>query len=157
MIFLSFSACAQSRSLDKFYDKYKSSGKAEASISFSPSFMLSACFQGKEKEKDSEQNWLKKVTMVRLLILDKGNAPSAGEWSALAGSLRNDNFEEMVSIRKGKDRLQLLSAERNGGLKEMVFLAAGEDGGGLFLHFKGHFTAADLEKMQSALQEKDSQ
>jgi len=156
LVVMTLSACAQTSSLDRFYNKFKSSSEGDANIAISPNFMLQACFSGKDNIKGEAGSWLKKVTEVRLLILDQKKAPTAREWSDLFGSLVDDHFEELFSIRKGKDRVQLMSADRKGDLKELVFLAAGEDGGGLFLHFKGHFTAADLEKMQSALQENQS-
>ena len=152
--FLCLSACAQTSALDRFYDKFKSSGTSDANISISPNLMLSACFQGKGREED---NWLKKVTQVRMLIIDAKKAPSSKEWSDLSGSLLADHFDELMSVRKGRDRVQLMSADRGADLKEVVFLAAGQDGGGILLHFKGHFTTADLAKMQFALQEKNEQ
>ena len=158
MVVMTLSACAQTSSLDRFYNKFKTASEGEANFTINPSFMLQACFSGKDKDNDKSEagTWLKKVTEVRLLILDQKKAPTAREWSDLAGSLVEDHFEELFSVRKGKDRVQLMSADRKDGLKELVFLAAGEDGGGIFLHFKGHFTAADLEKMQSALHDNQS-
>ncbi|HWK07505.1 MAG TPA: DUF4252 domain-containing protein [Puia sp.] len=139
-----------SPSLDKFYDRFCSENKDGNSLSIDPGFLLNASFSGKE----SNSGWMHKITKVRLLLLDDKKTPAREqEWRELSQSLQKDQFEELLTIRQGKDRVQLLSKERGDGQKEVVFLAGGKDGGGLFIHFRGHFTAADMEKIQSALQD----
>jgi uncharacterized protein DUF4252 len=155
LAFMAFtlSACAQESGFDKFYNKYKNSGQIDGNISIDPGFLLNASFSsgGNSNEKDG---WMHKITRVRVLILDGKKNPLAGEdLKALNKSLRSEQFEELVSVRKGKDNVQLLDKERKDGLKEVVFLATGEDGGGLFIEFRGNFTDHDLEKIQSAIQD----
>lgn len=142
---------AQSASLDRFCAKYKSSGENGLSISGDPNFLISACFKGDGSETGS---WLKRVKQVQVLILDKEHGPSPREWSDLSSGLHEDRFEELVSIRKGHDRVQLMSADRAEGGKEIVFLASGEENGGMLVRFSGRFTSRDLEKMQEAIQNK---
>ena len=140
----------ESPALDRFYNRVNSENKDGNSISIDPSFMLNASFAGKESNKD----WIHKITKVRLLILDdKKTSGLQQELTELSQSLQKDQFEELLTIRKGQDRVQLLSKDRKDGQKEVVFLAAGKEGGGLFIHFRGHFTAADMEKIQSTLQD----
>jgi hypothetical protein len=140
----------ESPSLDKFYNRFSSENKDGNSISIEPGFLLNANFSGKE----SNGSWMHKITKVRLLILDdKKTSSRQQEWNELSQSLQKDQFEELLTIRKGKDRVQLLSKDRRDGQKEVVFLAGDKDGGGLFIHFRGHFTAADMEKIQSSLQD----
>lgn len=159
LAFMAFtlSACAQESGLDKFYNKYKNSGNIDGSISIDPGFLLKASFSSGEKEGEhggDKSDWLHKVTRLRVLILDGKKTPSAvQDWKVLSRSLREEQFEELVSVRNGKDNMQLLDKERKDGLKEIVFLAAGEDGGGLFIAFRGNFTASDLEKIQAAIQD----
>jgi hypothetical protein len=154
---ITFSACAQESGLDKFYNKYKNSGNVDGNISIDPGFLLKASFSSGEKDGEragGKSNWLHKVTRLRVLILDGKKTPSAvQDWKVLSRCLREEQFEELVSVRNGKDNMQLLDKERKDGLKEIVFLAAGEDGGGLFIEFRGNFTASDLENIQSALQD----
>ena len=155
---LSLSACAQHAALDKFYAKFHGSSNNGLSISMDNNFMLNACFSGKEgSAKSDSDGWFKKVTQIRLLILDEKNAPSAKEWSALSSSLRDDHYEDLVSIRQGGDRVQLMSADVSGGLKDVVFIACGTEGGGMLVNFKGRFTEKDLEKMQDELNKKSSE
>jgi hypothetical protein len=150
---VSLSACAQESGLDKFYNKYKNSGQIDGNISIDPSFLLNASFSSGGKS-DEKGGWMHKITRIRVLILDGKKAPLAGaDLRGLSRSLRSEQFEELVSVRKGKDNVQLLDKECKDGLKEIVFLATGEDGGGLFIEFRGNFTARDLEKIQSAIQD----
>lgn len=157
-LIITLSACGQAQrrsgdespSLDRFYDHFNADGQAN-SISLDPGFMLTASFSGKNK---SNGNWIQKVTKVRLLILDdKKTTMQRADWNELTQSLQQDRFEELLSIRKGSDRVQLLSKERRDGDKEIVFWAGGKDGGGLLLHFRGPFTEKDMEEMQSAVRD----
>ena len=174
----SLSACAQQSHLDKFYQKYHSSdgvsfssgssggssgsvkisgdsGGSGGSISIDPSFLLNANFSGKG---DEDNNWMRKITNLRLLILDGEKTPSAQrQWAELEESLRQDGFEELITVRKGKDRFRLLSKNDQGDMKQMAFLVAGKDGSGLFFHFRGHFTEKDMARIQTSLQEHESQ
>lgn len=156
LLAITLSSCAQSSSLDRFYNKFRSSGEVKGEISLDPVFLLNASFSGDGS--NDNKNWLQKITQVQLLILDAKKTPSVqGEWSELSHSLQQDQFDELVTIRKGKEKLQLLSKERKDGLKEVVFVAGDKEGSGLFIHFSGHFTAKDLEKIQSSLQNNDKE
>ncbi|HEY4065051.1 MAG TPA: DUF4252 domain-containing protein [Puia sp.] len=173
-VITSLSSCAQQSHLDKFYQKYHStdgitfsagtssggsinmSGDSGTNISIDPSFLLNANFSGNSGGTDN--NWMRKVTNLRLLILNGEKNPGAEQqWTELEGSLRQDGFEELITVRHGKDRFRLLSKEGQGDIKQIALLIAGKEGGGLFFHFKGHFTEKDMDRMRSALQEHDSQ
>lgn len=157
----SFSSCAQSTHLDNFYRKYQpASGedgdKGSGSISFDPSFMLHACFSG-EANKGSK-GWMQKISNIRLFFVDAKKTPAAREeWSELEQSLNQDKFEELFVVRKGTDRMRLLSKDSKSDQKEVAFLVVGQDGNGMFFHFRGHFTSKDLESLQLDLQKHDSQ
>jgi hypothetical protein len=136
-------------SLDKFYERFNSEGK-EGQLSFDPGFMLNASFSGKNSDNSS---WIHKVTHVRLLILgDKKTHAQQEEWKGLPRLLQDDRFENLLTIRQGQDRVELLSKERKDGDKDIVFWTGDKDGGGLLIHFRGPFSARDMEKIQSALQ-----
>jgi hypothetical protein len=140
-------ACGQRAPLDKFYDKYSAPGMNGDNVSIDPSFMLNASFSG-----DKKGDWFHKVTQVKLLLIDGKKPSAAGEWSDLSQSIQSEDLEELFSVRKGSDRVQLLSKDRKDGQKEIVFVAGGKTGGGIFIQFSGHFTSADLAQMESSLQ-----
>jgi hypothetical protein len=154
-ILVTFTACAQSSHLDKFYHKYHDN--AENNNGFDPGLLFSASFSGKSSD-DKDDNWLHKVTSVRCLIIDGKKTPDAGqEWSDLSASLKADHFEEWFSVKKGQGRVQLLSLDGKDSLEDIACLIVGDDGGGLFFHLRGHFTAADKARMESALQSHDNE
>jgi hypothetical protein len=113
------------------------------SISVDPKFMLSASFKGSD-----DGDWFHKITQVKMMILDKTNA-------TLSRDLHNQRFEDLFSVRKGGDLLQLMSRQGRAGLRDIAFLAGGKDGG-LYFRFSGKFTQQDLDKMAASLQEKNT-
>lgn len=154
LLVITLTSCAQSSGLDRFYNKFSADGKVSGDLSLDPAFLLNASFSGDSN--NDNKTWLHKITRVRLLILDAKKTPSVqGEWSELSQSLKEDRFDELLMIRKGKERLQLLSKDGKDGQKEVAFLAGDKEGSGIFIHFCGHFTAKDLEQMQSSLQNND--
>lgn len=156
-----FSACAQQSHLDKFYRQYHDNGDNPG---LDPGFLFSASFgshseaYGSRDNGGNDSDWMRKITAIRCMIIDGKKTPNAaGEWSDLTGALRADHFEEWFSIRKGTGRVQLLSRDKGDTMEEIACLIVGDDGSGLFFHLRGHFTAADRARMQSALQSHDSE
>ena len=126
---------------------FAGSAQTSASFSIDPSFMLTANFKG-----SSDGDWIHKVTQLQVMVMDGKKAAEANQWNKLSQDLRDQRFEDLFSIRKGGDRLQLLSKEGRQGLKEIAFLAGDRDGG-LFIRFSGKFTQHDLDEMQSSLRD----
>jgi len=128
-------------------------GSAQTSTSFSvdPSFMLSASFKG-----SSDGDWIHKVAHLQLVIMDGKKAADVRQWNKLSHDLLDQRFEELFSIRKGSDRLQLLSRDGREDLKEIAFVAGDKDGG-LCIRFSGKFTQKDLDEMQSSLRSNKEQ
>jgi uncharacterized protein DUF4252 len=155
LILVAFSACAQPAHLDKFYQKYHA--MQDNKDGFDPGFLFTASFSGGH-DSDDKNNWLSKVTSVQCLIIDgKKAVDPTQEWNDLNASLRADHFEEWFSVRKGKGRVQLLSLDNKDNMEDIACVIAGDDGGGLFFHLRGHFTAADKARMEAALQDHDSE
>jgi len=118
----------------------------QASFSTDASFMLQASFHGKE-----DGTWIQKVTKVKLMILDKKKTADAEQWDKVVRELRDQRYEELVSIRKGENRVRLMSRDGDG-VKEVAFLA-GDGDGGLCIQFAGKFTQHDLEQMQLSIRD----
>jgi hypothetical protein len=94
------------------------------------------------------QKHLKKISSMDCRIICSGQEQ---EWTDLSRSLHKEKYEEWFSVRQGKGRVQLLSRDgSDGSLEEVACLIVGSDGDGLYFHLKGHFTAADKARMESA-------
>lgn len=143
ILFFGFTACAQQSHVDRFYEKYRNTSEKDG-LWVSPSFLFQASFTSKEV-KDND-NWLRKITKLECLSIDSGNDR---EWEDLSKSLRKDDFEEWFSVRHGKERVQLLSHEGVGDIGEIVCVLAGKEGKGLFFHLRGHFSAADKDRVKA--------
>ena len=144
-------AChAQESHLDQFYQKFDAAGAetTKGSINLALLFNLGA--------NDSTDSWMKKVTMFRFLTLDPEKSSKAGEeWANLTQSLKDDNFEEMMSIRKGRSNLKVLSRDRKDGQEDVVCVAVDEHGGGVFFHVRGRFTEADKAKIREMMKDRE--
>lgn len=97
----------------------------------------------------SVDRWKSKITQLNIQVMD-------GPRTALSRELRDESFEDLFSVRKGTDMVRLMSREKGDGLREVVFLAQGKEGG-LYIRCTGKFTQRDLDQMTSALQDKDKQ
>jgi len=97
----------------------------------------------------SLDRWKSRITSLNIQLLD-------GQRTNLSRELRDEKFEDLFSVRKGVERLQLMSKDGKDGLREVVFLAEGKEGG-LYIRCTGRFTQHDLDQMTSALQEKEKQ
>lgn len=164
VLLFAFTACAQSSHLDRFYQQYHTNNDG-----FDPSILFNASFNfgNKEANKDEDNmtqgestrdSWTHKITSIRCLVIDgKKTLNSAKEWSDLSAALRADHFDEWFSIRQGQGRLQLMSKDKGDVMQEVACLIVGDDGGGLFFHLCGNFTASDRKKIEQALQSHDSE
>ncbi|HVW58817.1 MAG TPA: DUF4252 domain-containing protein, partial [Puia sp.] len=91
----------------------------------------------------SVDRWKSKITRLNIQILD-------GKCTVLSHSLRDEKFEDLFAVRKGIEQLRLMSRDRKDGLREVVFLAEGKEGG-LYIRCTGKFTQHDLDQMTSTL------
>ncbi len=156
VLLVSFTACAQPSHLDQFYQKFNAGGSdggsAGGSGFINPSLLLNiSC-----SDPDSCR-WRHKITLLRFLTIDGSKTPTAGrEWNELAQSLREDHFEEWISVRKGKGNLRLLSKDGKDGQEDIVCLIIDKDGNGIFFHLRGRFSAADKTSIEAAFQGRNS-
>jgi hypothetical protein len=149
MILMVAAAChAQESHLDQFYQKFDASGSETAKGSINLALLLNF------SSSDTAKSWTKKVTMCRFLAIEPEKTASAGqEWADLKQSLKDDRFEEWMSVRKGKGNFRLLAKDRQDGQEDIVCVATDEHGGGVFFHIRGRFSAADKAQIQAALQD----
>ena len=92
----------------------------------------------------SIDNWKGKITQFSIQL--------NGKITRLSSELRDQRFEDLLSIRKGDERVQLMFKEKEDGLKEVAFLAEDKEGS-LFIRCTGRFTQKDLDQMTSSLKD----
>lgn len=143
-----FSACAQQNALDRFYEKYKSSDALSGELSLSPSLWLSTSFPDK-----AGNNWKDKVSHMRLLILDGKKTPALlDDADGLSRRLKDDKFDDLLDVHKGKQSLRLMGLEVNGEFTNLVLLMRGDDDGLVFAELEGRFTDKDMDHIRGSLE-----
>jgi hypothetical protein len=142
-------AChAQETHLDQFYQKFDAAGAETTKGSINLALMLNF------SSSDTADSWTKRVTMCRFMAIDPEKSPKASqEWTELKQSLKDDHFEEWMSVRKGKSDFRLMAKDRKDGQEDVVCVAVDEHGGGVFFHLRGKFSAADKARIQAAMQD----
>ncbi|MBN9384366.1 MAG: DUF4252 domain-containing protein [Chitinophagaceae bacterium] len=93
----------------------------------------------------SIDRWKSKITQLNIQLLD-------GQCTTLSHELQDEKFEDLFSVRKGIEKVRLMCKDRKDGLREVVFLAEGKDGG-LYIRCTGKFTQHDLDQMTSSLKD----
>ena len=160
-VLFTFTACAQDTHpdhaqdthLDQFYQKFNS-GENETS---NGTINLSLLLNLSASSNPADSGWWHKITLCRFLTIDPGKTASAGkEWSELNQSLRDDHFEEWMSVRHGKENFRMLARDRKDGQEDVVCVAVDKNGSGVFFHLRGRFSAADKDRIGAALQDHSS-
>jgi Domain of unknown function (DUF4252) len=150
-------AChAQESHLDQFYEKFDAAGEDITKGSINLSLLLNLGGSGGSGGSDSSDGWMKKVTMCRFLTIDSQKMLKAGqEWAELTQSLKDDHFEEWMSIRKGKSNFRIMARDRKDGQEDVVCVGVNADGGGVFFHLRGRFTAADKAHIRTIMHDRE--
>jgi hypothetical protein len=142
-------AChAQESHLDQFYQKFDAASSETTKGSINLSLFLNLAGS------DSSNSWMKKVTVCRFLTIDSLETPKASqEWADLTQSLKDDHFEEWMSVKKGKSNFRIMTKDRKDGQEDVVCVVRGDHGGGVFFHVRGKFSAADKARIQEMMQD----
>src|SRR5580692_1914109 len=143
-------AChAQESHLDQFYQKLDAASTETTKGSLNLSLLLNLAGS------DSSNSWMKKVTVCRFLAIDPQEMAKADqEWADLTQSLKDDHFEERMSVKKGKSNFRIMAKERKDGQEDVVCVVAGDKGGGVLFHVRGRFSAADKAHIQGMMQDR---
>ena len=133
---------AQSPTLEAFYNNYIN--KPEVTKMDLSGWLLNLTFNSAEEEEEMS----KKITRVRVLIMEDANVVPDREYKKLIHNLELEQFEPLIQIRdKGADRVDGMIRESGTKITDAVLLVHGEDNF-VFLNVEGHFTQEDLDAIQ---------
>lgn len=150
-LLVAVSCHAQESHLDQFYQKFDAAGAETTKGSINLSLLLNL-----STSTDSSNGWMKKITLCRFLTIDSVKMQKAGrEWAELTQSLKDDHFEEWMSIRKGKSNFRIMARDRQDGQEDVVLVGVDTNGGGVFFHLRGKFTAADKAHIQTVMNDRE--
>jgi hypothetical protein len=141
---------ARETHLDQFYQKFSSGGAESATGSINLALLLNI------SSPDSTNGWWHRVTLCRFMTIDKEKTPGAAEeWEELTQSLKDDHFEEWMSVRHGKGNFRVMARDRKDGQEDVACVAIDQQGSGVFFHLRGRFYAADKARIEAAIQDRE--
>jgi len=135
------SLAAQRLSADEFFNKYSDrDGYTTVVINGSLLGFLGHC------ESDDQENALRKITSIRLVIREKdGFAPDAGFLSEIRNIIRRGSYEELMSVRDVDTDLRFMVRSDREMVKEMLLVIDGDDAA--VIQIKGNLTRDEASRL----------
>lgn len=143
LIFLPAMAAGQSRYITKFYDHYKS--QEEVTNLNLHGFVVRLA--GNFVDDQDAKKVLRKVSHLRLLLMEDANLVHPQEYTSLVKGIKSDRFEELMIIREGSQRIEFFLRESGDTITDVLMLLRGEDEF-LLLSLEGAFNFSDLNDLR---------
>lgn len=137
---------AQSKAVNRFFDKYKNE---ETAIRISvPKWMLNT--SSNLVQYTPAKDLMRKAKKVRLLLLDDPETIKYKHIRKLERRMRKENFEDIITLRNDKLNIQLLGKLCNDHSDQLVFKAFGKDAAFL-ISMEGNFKQSDLDQITNKI------
>ena len=143
LVVLPVMASAQSRHITQFYNHYKA--QEEVTKLNLRGFVLSLASTFAD-DKDARKI-LRKVSHLRLLVMEDGKLVSPEEYTSLIRGIKSDRFEELMLLREEKQRIEFFLREEGETITDVLMLLHG-DGEFLMLSLEGAFNFSDLNDLK---------
>lgn len=142
LVFSQFSY-SQIDALDKFMKRFKDK-EGVMKMSFNGNFD----FGSNDKLKNINfKSASTKIKGVRLFILDEKAHVQNADFQSLVNDMKRANFDDLMTVRKGGDRVHFMGRETNKGYTDITFLTKDDKGGAFLMCLEGFFTKHDVENM----------
>lgn len=136
------SANAQVEPIKAFYNKYKNYENATQLKLQGWLIRLAA----KHTDEEGAEQLLKKITHLRLLSIEDGNPVSLEESRDLIKQLKKESYEELLNVRDGTERVDILIREKKDVITEILLLVSDKDEF-LLLSLEGRLKFSDLNDL----------
>lgn len=134
---------AQSDALDRFMGHYKGK-EGVMKMSFNGSFD----FGNDENTKGFNfKSASSKIKGMRLFILGEKAHVQSSDFQSLVNDMKRANFDDLLTVRKGGDRVHFMGRETQKGYTDITFLTKDDKGGAFLMCLEGFFTKHDIENM----------
>ena len=143
LAFLPATAIAQSSYINHFFKEYKS--QAEVTNLNIGSFMLRLV--GTFSDDEDAKKVLKKVTHLRMLVMEDDNLVSSDDYTSLIKGIQSDDFEELIQIRDKGQRIDFFLREDGDTITDVLMILRGDDEF-LLLSLEGNLRFSDLKNIQ---------
>lgn len=135
-------AFCQNKSIEKFYNKYKSQENVTDINLQGWVLELAASFSDDESEKV-----LEKISKLRVLVIEEGNLVNGNEYSQLVKEVKKDSFEELMQFKDGSDKVDIMMREKGNKITNVLLIARGNDGF-IMLSLEGDLDWKDLKSLE---------
>lgn len=133
----------QSRAVKNFYQKYKNNDNVVNVNIQGWVLKMVATFTDDE---DLPKDLIRKISHLRVLVMEDGNPVSKNEYSGLLSDVKNDNFETILTVRDGKDKVHLLIREDRELITDAIVLVRSDDEF-VMVSLEGAFSLNDLKHL----------
>ncbi|MEO0008182.1 MAG: hypothetical protein RJA20_2378 [Bacteroidota bacterium] len=103
---------------------------------------ISSIFAGEREER----MLLRQMRTTRILIFEEGSPITARDTDKFHRKAQLRKLEEIITIRSGKDRFQIMAKEKNGVLRKLVVFFSADAVTGL-ISVRGRFRIEDLNRL----------
>ena len=135
-------AFGQNKSIEKFYNKYKSQENVTDINLQGWVLELAASFSDDESEKV-----LEKISKLRVLIIEEGNLVNGSEYNQLVKEVKKDSFEELMQFKDGNEKVDIMLREKGKKITNVLLIARGNDGF-IMLSLEGNLNWKDLKSLE---------
>ena len=134
---------AQSKFITQFYDSYKS--LEEVTNINLQGFVLNLATTFTND--DDARGVLRKVSHLRLLMMEDANLVSPESYTSLIRGIKSDRFEELMMLRDNDQRIEFFLREDGDTITDVLMLLHGADDF-LLLSLEGAFKFSDLNDLK---------
>ena len=88
-----------------------------------------------------------KIKGVRMFILGEKAQVQNADFQSLVNDMKRAHFEDLVTVRKGKERVHFMGRETSKGYTDITLLTKDEKGGAFLMYLEGFFSKKDINVM----------
>jgi hypothetical protein len=134
---------SQSRAIEDFYNKYKHHEDISKVELKGWVLKLVAKFTN---EADATDDFLRKITKLRVLSMDHGNIVEKSDYNRLLKSVKSDRFEDLMHFKDGDGDVKILIREGGSSVTDILMLISGDDSFTL-LSLEGKLKFSDIQNL----------
>lgn len=106
-------------------------------------------------DKKDDRKLLRKVHKVRVLFFEENSPITSRDMNKFMRKARHRNLEELITVKDGATRVNIMAKERRGIIRKVVVFFASDEGSGL-VSMKGRFNLKDLNKTLNKIKKSKS-
>jgi hypothetical protein len=104
-----------------------------------------------------ERKLMRRLHKVRLLVFEEGSPISERDVRRFNRKARRNHLEEIITVREGKTRVQIMAKERRGALRKAVVFVNSPEDGFFMISLKGKLRMKDINDVIKRIRERDEE